>query len=230
MANALFETVLSLSNCRTFLDMFPILSNPAASLPATSASFFFLRDKELVGVAQNTNRFAWESSPLSPLIISQRHVLVNTESDLGRLSGIETASFLVVPVVRGGRTAAVLILHNKQSGFSESDVSQLAAFASLASLGLQLDATAYSVSQFVTDDEKRQFATPAALRLTPEEAGKVNSMACFSLDFRGIGHVKECFFFFDDLNLARVYPTLTANLEAAKANLETSKQLAESQS
>jgi hypothetical protein len=36
---------------------------------------------------------------------------------------------------------------------------------------------------------------PDALRLHEKEKERVRSMDCFAPDFRGIEHVKECFFF-----------------------------------
>jgi GAF domain-containing protein len=139
----LLRAVLELPQASTLSEIVSVvLRHSAEALGATSASFFLVDDKELVCVAPTKNRFGWEASAVSPVIASRSNVLVNSglsEPDLSDSALIETTSFLAVPVTKADLTAGVLIVHNKPTGFLESDSVLLSAFASLASLGLEFD-------------------------------------------------------------------------------------------
>jgi hypothetical protein len=56
------------------------------------------------------------------------------------------------------------------------------------------------LKKWITPDERKGHKIPTALQLTSAEKDTVDSMACFAVDFKGIGHIEELFYFMGKFN------------------------------
>jgi hypothetical protein len=90
--------------------------------------------------------------------------------------GSTTSSLPVVPVIgEYGSVLGGLAYQNRNGGFQESESAAMTCSVSLPSIAPEIE------------------------RIRVLENKAVCSMSCFALDFEGIGHFKECFFFFESL-------------------------------
>lgn len=125
-----------------------------------------------------------------------------------RESGYHTRNMIVVPVVGAmDEVVGVVELLNKLEGdFDTKDLEILRAFTQVASCAFETSlllkmangsAAEAEIAKWMRPEERESFDIPVALRLDDREIAVVTSMNCFAGDFRGIGHFKECFFFFN---------------------------------
>jgi 3',5'-cyclic-nucleotide phosphodiesterase len=134
-----------------------------------------------------------------------------------RRSFVITKGTLAVPVTnQAGEVTAVVEVMGKKGDFSERDVGTLNVFATFAGVAMQFtgqapaDPLEAALSEWVSPEERDGFEIPVKLKLTEEEITQVSSMACFSPDFKGIGHFKELFHFFAYFDFFRKFNVTAA--------------------
>ena len=67
------------------------------------------------------------------------------------------------------------------------------------------------LKKWIPTEERNLFTTPELLKLNPEQIEKVSSLNCFAVDFIGMNHFKEIFYFFDYFKLREVYKIKNEN-------------------
>ncbi|OHT01185.1 3'5'-cyclic nucleotide phosphodiesterase family protein [Tritrichomonas foetus] len=131
-------------------------------------------------------------------------------------TGYKTRNIIASPIIGpDGEILGIVEMLNKKSGdFQHSDLETTNAFASFASVALQKnrlkDIAQYGdieveSSKYISDSEKSLYTIPEKLTLTEEEKKTVTSLNCFAVDFKGVGHIKELFYFFNYFNLLEKY-------------------------
>jgi 3',5'-cyclic-nucleotide phosphodiesterase len=226
----LLDMAFSLSKTEEVKTMLSdILENAKRAVGADRSSFFLLKegtseltsfivdgpqfpgtipiDKGLAGVAVATKKPVLEND-------CYRNQDFNPAIDV--LCGYRTDSLIALPIVDpSGDVLGVVELLNKKGGqFVPKDVELGSAFTTFASVALQSSriqsmqqctGVESELMKWVEPDERPKCDIPAKLVLTEEERAKVLSMNCFSPDFKGIGHFKECFFFFTLFNFLETF-------------------------
>jgi 3',5'-cyclic-nucleotide phosphodiesterase len=171
---------------------FATLLADGANVPATLPF-----GKGLVSVAAKTK---------NPVIENDCYMNSDFNPSIDRACAYRTRSLMALPIIaRSGSVLGVVEFLNKTKGaFTSSDVMTVSPFAAFASVALQkpgqqsaapISGIEAELAKYMTPNERTGYAIPAALKLTQEEQETVLSMNCFSPDFKGIGHFKECFFF-----------------------------------
>ncbi|OHS94753.1 3'5'-cyclic nucleotide phosphodiesterase family protein [Tritrichomonas foetus] len=134
----------------------------------------------------------------------------NRQIDAG--SGYKTRSLIASPVLSsdGAIMGVVEMLNKKNGDFRQEDLVTTNAFATCASVALQKsqlkDMVKYGeaeseVNKIMTESERQLYTIPEKLQLTEEEKKTVVSLNCFAVDFAGVGHFKELFYFYSLFNL-----------------------------
>jgi 3',5'-cyclic-nucleotide phosphodiesterase len=124
----------------------------------------------------------------------------------------EKCSAILFPVrsIAHEVSGLLIILADAPNFFAAHDLEVTAPFAAFCALGYanfrlstQLNELSSSSEseKWITVEEAGRFCVPAALVLSDKEKATVRSMDCFSLDFQGIGHFKELFYFFHAFDL-----------------------------
>jgi 3',5'-cyclic-nucleotide phosphodiesterase len=146
-----------------------------------------------------------DSSNVLSRACSGTNVLVQSDFVLPEADGSKSTAALLAPLVgrRGTATGVILCLAGKARQFLDTDAEFLSAVAALCSRAIvPVDAglqTSDDIDKVMTPNEKGSCRIPAGLALSPSEVTTVRSLNCFSPDFKGIGHFKELFFFFQEL-------------------------------
>jgi 3',5'-cyclic-nucleotide phosphodiesterase len=182
-------------------------------LQCERSAFYSLQDTNLSLVSADGGPFlsVVPTDGILGRIISQRQPIIEpmfTPAELDGQSQRAAYSFLGCPVPgHQGQTLGVLCLLSCRVGyFNVTDLDTVYPFVSICSLCLQnselrWQAPESDMGRWISPDERSQTAIPSALLLTPEEQQTVNSLACFAPSFRGIGHIKELFYFFATFDL-----------------------------
>lgn len=140
----------------------------------------------------------------------------NFNKAIDEQTGFKTQSIIASPIImsNGEVIGIVEMLNSKKGGFTNKDLDTVNAFSTFACIALQNDRlkemSTYGgidveVSKYIDESEKSSYVVPKKLVLTDEEKEKVLSINCFSLDFQGIGHVKELFYFFTYYDLLKEF-------------------------
>ena len=61
------------------------------------------------------------------------------------------------------------------------------------------------IENYLAPNEKESYQIPVKFELNDEDKKTVTSINCFAMDFRGVGHLKELFYFFSLWNLLEQY-------------------------
>jgi 3',5'-cyclic-nucleotide phosphodiesterase len=228
--SGLLDTAFSLSKSEGIHQMLTdILQNAKALLGADRASVFTLEPgaNQLTSLIVEGPKLPGTlplDRGLAALAVKTKKAIVENNcysnpdfnSSVDRESGYRTQSLIALPILdSGGTVLGVVELLNKASGqFSSSDVETVNAFTAFAAVALQ-NSRAKTVQQaagpeaemrqWIAPTERSMCDVPAALELTAAEKEMVLSMNCFSPDFKGIGHFKECFFFYKLFNFLELF-------------------------
>ncbi|KAK8897171.1 hypothetical protein M9Y10_015105 [Tritrichomonas musculus] len=136
---------------------------------------------------------------------------------IDEITGYKTKSIIASPIAssNGGVVGIVEMLNKKNnSGFGEKDLQTVNAFASFVSFALQNNrvnevaqtpSTDIEIDKYLSESEKPGTKTPEKLQLTDDEKKTVLSLNCFSVNFKGVGHIKELFFFFGYYDLIETF-------------------------
>jgi 3',5'-cyclic-nucleotide phosphodiesterase len=226
----LLDTAFSLSKSEEIHKMLSdILQNAKKAVGADRASFFVLKegtaelssfivdgprlpgtiplDKGLAGYAIRTQKVVLENDCYQN---------GNFNMDVDRESGYHTKSLIALPVFDNtGNVLGVVEVLNKIGGdFTQKDIELVSAFTTFASVALQnsrvqtvqqVGGIEAEILKWITPSERSAYEIPVALELSDQEKETVMSMACFAVDFKGIGHFKEIFFFFRTFNFLELF-------------------------
>jgi 3',5'-cyclic-nucleotide phosphodiesterase len=189
-----------------------------ANLPATISA-----TKGLVGVVIRTKK---------PVVENDCYMCSDFNPAIDRASGYRTKSLIALPILDSANAVigVVELLNKKTPPFTDGDVETVSAFTAFASIAIQNARIAtvqdaggpdVEVSQLMTPAERTAFDIPAKLTLTESEKATVLSMNCFSLDFKGLGHFKECFFFYKLFNFLDTFKLTAQRLYTFLAEISS---------
>ena len=128
------------------------------------------------------------------------------------VTGYRTRSILVVPIIAsGGTVLGVVEMINKQNGdFVSKDLHTLTAFAQFAAIALEnsrlkdiahLGDEELEMKKWIGPSEREGFEIPKNLVLPDDKRDQVNRLDCFAVDYTGIGHFKEIFYFYNKFHI-----------------------------
>ncbi|OHT07889.1 3'5'-cyclic nucleotide phosphodiesterase family protein [Tritrichomonas foetus] len=138
------------------------------------------------------------------------------DSSIDKITGYKTNSLLASPIISStGELFGIVEMLNKHKGdFEKRDLQTINAFATFCSIALEKNQlkTVSNISdldielkKWVGDQEKSKYDIPELLHLSGEQIEQVSRLRCFSVDFKGIGHFKELFYFFDFFKFREAY-------------------------
>jgi 3',5'-cyclic-nucleotide phosphodiesterase len=183
------------------------LGEAQAALHADRAAFYVESGPEFELMASKGQFLPTLSkSGIAQRILGDNHAIIDPAFSSQELDGQDsstTGSLLALPVLSVGPKAVGLVcfLSSKRGFFNENHLDFIHPFATFC--GLAIRATRpedIEIVRWLTPEDRSLTKIPPKLRLTTDEITTVSSIACFSPDFKGIGHFKELFFFFDALD------------------------------
>jgi 3',5'-cyclic-nucleotide phosphodiesterase len=226
----LLDTAFSLSKSEEIHKMLSdILQNAKKAVGADRASFFVLKEGTaelssfIVDGPKLPGSIPLDRGIAGHAIQTRKAVLendcyqnVNFNMDVDRESGYRTKSLIALPVFDNtGNVLGVVEVLNKIDGdFTEKDIDLVSAFTTFASVALQnsriqnvqqVGGVDAEILKWIAPAEQSAYEIPVALELNDQEKETVMSMACFSVDFKGMGHFKEIFFFFGTFNFLELF-------------------------
>lgn len=160
------------------------------------------------------------------LIVNDPYHNAKFNRAIDNITGFKTRSVLACPILRSdGSVLGVVEMLNKrkQNGdaddqtttdFVSKDLQTVKAFGQFAAITLEnsrlKDMAQYGdceieLSKWIGESERKCYDTPKNLRLTDDQIAQVSRLNCFAVDFKGIGHFKEQFYFFSLFDLLRTY-------------------------
>ena len=223
--HGLFDTAFSMSKTEDIHKMLSdIMQNAKKSIGAERASFF-IHDN----IKQELTSFIVDGDKLPGILpmdrgLAAKAVKTRTEitendcytnpdfnRDIDKDSGYRTKSLIAVPIIdsKNEVMGVVEVLNKTEGEFDKNDSEILRAFTTFASVALEnsrlkdiakIGNVESELMKWITPAEREAYGIPKALELTEEQKKTVNSMACFAVDFKGIGHFKEMFYFFQSFN------------------------------
>ena len=141
-------------------------------------------------------------------------------------TGFKTVSILASPIFdKTNKLIGVVEMLNKQSEFgkdepfSDRDLEILNAFSSFSSVAIencrlkdivQNGDVEVELYKWIGESERQTYDIPTKLQLTNEQKRTVLQLNFFSVDFIGIDHFKELFFFFNRFNLLETFKVTNA--------------------
>ena len=138
------------------------------------------------------------------------------------ITGYKTKSILATPILSssGELLGVVEMLNKKKGDFEKRDLKVIEAFSTFCAIALEkqqlknmanLVDSNIELKKWIPTEERNLFTTPELLKLNPEQIEKVSSLNCFAVDFIGMNHFKEIFYFFDYFKLREVYKIKNEN-------------------
>ena len=129
-----------------------------------------------------------------------------------QITGYKTNSLLAAPIIgQNGAVIGVVEMVNKENGvFGEKDMNLLMSFATFAAVSLEnsrlkdiaeLGSAEIEINKYVGESERQGHEIPNKLVLTDEQKKVASSLNFFSVDFKGIGHIKILFYLFNKFNI-----------------------------
>ena len=123
-----------------------------------------------------------------------------------------TKNLLISPILARDETVlGVSVMGNKKEGlFNTKNEKTLQAFSTFASIALEnsklkdiaeLGDAEIEMKKWIGESERSSTEVPKRLVLSESEKYNVRTINCFAVDFKGIGHIKELFYFFNLFNL-----------------------------
>ena len=218
----LVGTAMSLSKSEDIRHMLSdVMSNAKRAIGADRVSVLMLDDGK-----EALTPFITDDVPLTSRItkglviravktkecVIENNCYANPEfnDQMDKETGYRTNKLLVVPINNSNDDViGVIELLNKINGnFDKNDLEFLTVFITFASVVFEnsklrekLASVDGQIMKLMTPEERRKPCIPALLELTEGEKAKVNTMDCFAGDFKGVGHFKECFYFFQTFHL-----------------------------
>jgi 3',5'-cyclic-nucleotide phosphodiesterase len=190
-----------------------VLRNAAEVVGAATCLFFVLDGEDFVPVSPPGVRFSATTSALSEILVTKSDVYLAesiNEPEIDAITQKKSTSLVALPVFAASSAMiGVLILQNLSRGFADGESGFIAPYLALISLAVEIDELHTEVGRglatYFRQAERRRCEIPEAFELTQAEQATVSSLECFSLDFRGVGHYKELFFFFSTLNFLTTF-------------------------
>ncbi|OHT11468.1 3'5'-cyclic nucleotide phosphodiesterase family protein [Tritrichomonas foetus] len=134
---------------------------------------------------------------------------------IDNLSNYKTKNLLVTPIQRAnGELIGVVEMVNKTGDFVNKDIKTAQAFGTFAAIALEnnrlKDLAHYGdceieINKWVGESEKNTYDIPKNLTLTEQQIQKVSRLNCFAVEFKGIDHFKELFYFYHLFDILRTF-------------------------
>ena len=151
-----------------------------------------------------------------PYIVNDAYNHPRFNRAIDNITNYKTKSLLAVPILSAeGTVIGVTEVLNKKNGdFLFNDVQTVKAFSAFASIALenarlkdmaQSNDLEIELNKWIRTNERNGFEIPQNLQLTEEQMKRVGTLNCFSVDFKGIGHFKELFYFFSHFKLFETF-------------------------
>ena len=132
------------------------------------------------------------------------------------VTGYKTQSLLVIPILQSdGKAIGVVEMVNKNNGeFINKDLKTVEAFGAFASIALEknrLKDLAHfgdceiELNKWIGESERKGYQIPHNLQLNEEQIHQVSRLNCFAVDFKGINHFRELFYFFNLFKILEIY-------------------------
>lgn len=224
-----FDTAFAISHSNKSVQrvISDILQNAKNTIGASNASIFVLDDGSN---SQNLTTFISDNELMPPSIPLNKGIAsmcVKTKESyivndcyksplfnrtIDHITQFKSQSILAVPILSTeNKVLGVTEIVNKQKGeFIKKDMLMLQAFSAFAAIALensrlkdiaQLGDAEIEMKKWISFNERSRTEIPTNLELNDEEKKKVISLNCFAVDFKGIGHFKELFYFFNMFKL-----------------------------
>ena len=228
-----FDTAFSISHSNKSVQrvISDILQNAKNTIGATNASIFVLDDTSSPGVLSTYISDTEKMPPSIPMNAGIAAMCVKTKESyivndcynspmfnrtIDHITQIKSKSILAVPILTTNCTVlGVTEIINKQKGeFLKKDMMTLQAFSAFAAIAIensrlkdiaQLGDAEIEMKKWIMFKERNQYDIPVNLELDDEQKKKVVSLNCFAVDFKGVNHFKELFFFFNKFKLLETF-------------------------
>lgn len=124
----------------------------------------------------------------------------------------KTERLLVAPIIsQSGTVLGVVEMVNKQKGdFDEDDERLLKSFAAFAAVSLEnqrlksiadLGSGEAELPKYLSETERSAYTIPSKLQLSDDQKRLVSGLNFFSVEYKGVGHIKILFYIFSKFNL-----------------------------
>ena len=226
-----FDTAFSMAKSESLQKIFEnIMQNAKQSINADRGTIFLYNENEKEGLTtfladgENIpNSMPIEKGVYGQVVRTKEAVFVNDaynyehfNPEIDKITGYKTKSLLVSPILstNGELIGIVEMLNKKEGEFEKKDLQIINAFATFCSIALERnrykDIALYGdanieMKKYIHEDERDKQTVPNSLKLTDDEIQQVSRLNCFAVNFKGIGHFKELFYFFNYFHLREEY-------------------------
>ncbi|OHT02203.1 3'5'-cyclic nucleotide phosphodiesterase family protein [Tritrichomonas foetus] len=225
-----FDTAFSLVQSKSVQRVISdILQNAKNTIGADKASLFLTNDENNILSSFITD--CEKMPPSIPMvsgiaslcaknnesyIVNDAYMHPHFNRAIDNVTEYKTKSILAVPILSSDGTVIGVteILNKKHGDFLKKDMKTLQAFSAFASIALEnsrlkdiavLGDVEIEMKKWIYSNERNSYIIPKNLELSDEQKERVSTLNCYAVDFKGIGHFKELFYFFNTFKILETF-------------------------